>query len=205
MLQIVDYGMGNVSAIQNMLLRCGVSDVVISGDPEMVARAGKIILPGVGAFDAAVNNIEDRGLRAPLVEAASRGVPILGICLGMQLLAESSEEGRQEGLGLIPGRVRRFNFEGIEARPRVPHMGWNTVSVAQSNPLLYGGDGVFRFYFVHSYHFVCDDFQNVIGETFYGYRFASAVSRENVAGVQFHPEKSHKYGKDLLSRFAKEA
>ncbi|UYN97237.1 MAG: imidazole glycerol phosphate synthase subunit HisH [Enhydrobacter sp.] len=204
MLLIVDYGMGNVSAIRNMLSRIGVADVVISGDPAQCATADKIILPGVGAFDAAVRNVEERGLRGPLVEAArQRRVPMLGICLGMQLLAEGSEEGGLPGLGLIAGVVKRFDSAAFASRQRVPHMGWNDVTVVRPHRLFEGRGDELRFYFVHSYHFVCRDRGDVIGETDYGYRFDSAIAHDNVAGVQFHPEKSHQFGKRLLANFAK--
>jgi glutamine amidotransferase len=205
MLLIVDYGMGNVSAIRNMLLRIGVADVVISSDPTRCATASKIILPGVGAFDAAVRNLDERGLRGPLVEAARQRVPILGICLGMQLLAEGSEEGVLPGLGLIPGLVKRFDPAAFSSRQRIPHMGWNDVKVARAHKLFEGKGEELRFYFVHSYHFVCNSRADVIGETDYGYPFDSAVARANVAGVQFHPEKSHQFGKRLLANFAKMA
>ncbi len=203
MLLIVDYGMGNVSAIRNMLVRIGVADVQISGDPAHCTRADKIVLPGVGAFDAAVRSIEERGLRRPLLEAArQRRVPMLGICLGMQLLAESSEEGQLPGLGLIPAAVKRFDPTAFASRQRIPHMGWNDVRVARPHSLFEGAGEELRFYFVHSFHVVCRDRADVIGTTDYGYRFDAAIARENVAGVQFHPEKSHQFGKRLLANFA---
>ncbi len=203
MLLIVDYGMGNVNSIRNMLSRIGIGDVVISADAARVEAADRIILPGVGAFDAAVRNIEERGLRKPLVDVAGRGIPLLGICLGMQLLAERSDEGSLSGLGLVPGVVKRFDASAFKTPARIPHMGWNSVSVTRPHSLFAGHGAELRFYFVHSFHFVCHDGADVIGESDHGYRFASAVSRSNIAGVQFHPEKSHQFGKNLLANFAK--
>ncbi len=206
MLLIVDYGMGNVSAIRNMLSRIGVSDVIISANPRDCETADKIILPGVGAFDAAVKNLEDRGLRSPLLAAArERRVPMLGICLGMQLLAESSEEGSLRGLGLIPSIVKKFDPGQMASRLRVPHMGWNEVRPLRRHYLFDGDSEEHRYYFVHSYHVLCRDRGDAVGETLYGYPFDAVVARENVAGVQFHPEKSHQFGKRLLSNFAKSA
>jgi len=203
MLLIVDYGMGNVSAIRNMLSRIGVTDVLISADPRDCEKADKIILPGVGAFDTAVRNLEERGLRMPLVAAArQRRVPMLGICLGMQLLTEGSEEGRLAGLALIPSVVKRFDTAAMGTRLRIPHMGWNDVRLARAHSLFAGVTDELRFYFVHSYHVVCRDRADVIGETLYGYPFDAAIAHDNVAGVQFHPEKSHQFGKRLLSNFA---
>jgi imidazole glycerol-phosphate synthase subunit HisH len=202
-LLIVDYGMGNVNAIRNMLLRIGISDVRISAEARDCYNADKIILPGVGAFDAAVRNLEERALRQPLVEVArDRRVPMLGICLGMQLLAERSEEGALPGLALIPGTVQRFDATMLGTRMRVPHMGWNAVDVVRPHPLLMGFTDERRFYFVHSFHFVCNSSSDVVGTTDYGYSFASVVARDNVAGVQFHPEKSHQFGMTLLANFA---
>ena len=206
MLLIVDYDMGNVSAIRNMLARIGVNDVVISADPADCRTASKIILPGVGAFDAAMSNLDQRGLRQPLLDAAlGRRVPMLGICLGMQLLAEGSEEGELPGLALIPGAVKRFDTQGMATRLRIPHMGWNDVRAGREHALLAGFADERRFYFVHSYHFVCRSPDHAVGMTDYGYPFASVVARDNVAGVQFHPEKSHRFGMRLLSNFARSA
>jgi glutamine amidotransferase len=196
--------MGNVNAIRNMLLRIGCTEVVISGDPQLCTTADKIILPGVGAFDAAMRNLEERELRGPLLEAAQqRRIPLLGICLGMQLLAEKSEEGELTGLGLIPGAVNRFDSTKFRERVRVPHMGWNRVKMVRQHKLFQGTTEDPRYYFVHSYHFLCSNSDDVIGETDYGYPFHAAIAHGNVAGVQFHPEKSHQFGKRLLANFAK--
>jgi glutamine amidotransferase len=199
MVTIVDYGMGNIGSIQNMLKKIGYTSEITS-NPEKIASSSKLILPGVGAFDRAMTNLKDLGLIDLIRNKAEEGTPILGICLGMQLLAECSEEGTLPGLGLIPGTVVRFVLPDYY---KVPHMGWNMVKYAGSCPL-YKGFGEFeeaRFYFVHSYHFICRDERNISGETHYGIAFNSSVGRENVRGVQFHPEKSHKYGMLLLKNF----
>lgn len=206
MLLIVDYGMGNVSSIRNMLSRIGVPDVLISADPRDCDRADRIILPGVGAFDAAMRNLEERCLREPLQRAArQRRVPMLGICLGMQLLAESSEEGSLPGLALVPAVVKRFDASILGARLRVPHMGWNDVKVVRPHFLFESATDEQRFYFVHSYHVVCRDRMDVVGVTSYGCDFDAVIARGNISGVQFHPEKSHQFGKRLLANFARAA
>ena len=203
MILIVDYDMGNVGAIRNMLMRVGARDVVLSADPTDCTRADKIILPGVGAFDVAMRNLNERGFVPALAAAVrQRGVPLLGICLGMQLLAAGSEEGELPGLGLVPGHVKRFDPEVGGRRIRIPHMGWNAVESTRRHSLFVTDADELRFYFVHSYHFVCDTPEYVIGQTEYGSRFTSAVACGNVAGVQFHPEKSHRFGMRLLSNFA---
>lgn len=199
MIVIIDYGMGNLGSIQNMLKKIGyVSE--ITSRVERIEQASKLILPGVGAFDRAVTNLDQLGLIPIIRSKAIKGTPILGICLGMQLLAESSEEGILPGLGLIPGKVVRFV---LPKQHKVPHMGWNVVRYDEDSSL-YKGFGQFeeaRFYFVHSFHFICQNERNVSGETTYGITFSSSVGRENVLGVQFHPEKSHKYGMLLLKNF----
>lgn len=198
MIAIVDYGMGNVGSIQNMLRKVGAS-AVLTADHETLEQAEKIILPGVGAFDHAVANLEQLGL-IELLRQRVREAHLLGICLGMQLLADSSEEGNREGLGLIPGHVRRFRTEGHPER-KVPHMGWNVVHPYGEVPLLRDVAVPHRFYFVHSYHFVCDDASDVAGTTPFGETFTSVVQRGRVRGVQFHPEKSHRYGIQLFRNF----
>jgi glutamine amidotransferase len=199
---IVDYGVGNVKSIANMLLRIGVESRLVSR-PEDFSAATKIILPGVGAFDAAMSALGERGMIEPLrAQVLSRRVPILGICLGMQLLAESSEEGELQGLGWIPGRSQRFAFPESTAVLKVPHMGWNVVAPRRESPLFAAVPLPRRFYFVHSYHLVCAQAKDVLATTTYGIEFVSAVARDNVYGVQFHPEKSHKYGMAFLKAFS---
>lgn len=202
MITIVDYGLGNLSSIKNMLRRLGF-EAAISADPAVIERAPKIILPGVGAFDNGMRNIRARGLEAVLNrKALEERVPTLGICLGMQLLSDSSEEGRERGLGWIHGRAVRFSFPEAPARLKIPHMGWNSVSVRSSSLLVKDFLPEMRFYFVHSYHVVCDEPGDVLLSAEYGGPIAAAVQKGNIMGTQFHPEKSHKFGMILLKNFA---
>ncbi len=199
MITIIDYGMGNLGSIQNMVKKAGYA-AEISSDAQQIAQAEKIILPGVGSFDRAMSNLKDLELTALVRQKAAEGTPLLGICLGMQLLAESSEEGVLDGLGLVPGRVLKFD---LPSGYKVPHMGWNVVEY-DSNCALYRHFEAWeeaRFYFVHSYYFAAETESDVAGKTAYGRHFASSVNRGNVYGVQFHPEKSHKFGMQLLRNF----
>lgn len=200
MIVVVDYGAGNIGSVLNMIRKVG-GEAVATGDPAVLRDAGKILLPGVGSFDNAMSRLSSLGLVDVLRERAVAGVPLLGICLGMQLLADSSEEGTLGGLSLIPGRVRRFAFGGDAVALKVPHMGWNHVIPAKAHAICAGLEEVARFYFVHSYHFDCADASDVLFRTQYGYEFASGVQRGNVIGVQFHPEKSHRFGMQLLKNF----
>lgn len=200
MIVIVDYGMGNLASIANMLQRVG-SRGVISGDPALISGAEKLILPGVGSFDAAMRNLSERGLLPVLSEKVClRKTPVLGICLGMQLLTSRSEEGELPGLGWISAETRRFDFP--QGGLKIPHMGWNSVREEKDSPLLSGTGGEQRFYFVHSYHVVCHDRRDVLATASYGGDFVAAVSRDNIYGVQFHPEKSHRFGMGLMKNFA---
>lgn len=199
-IHVIDLGIGNLGSVINMLNRAG-AQVERTGDPAAIATASKVILPGVGAFDALVQKIDAAGFREPLLEHANAGKHLLGICLGMQVLSSGSEEGQREGLGLVPGRVRRFRFEGENAHLKVPHMGWNRVAPRHAHPLARGLETGARFYFVHSYHFGCAEADDVLFQTHYGFDFASAVQRGNVMGVQFHPEKSHRFGLQLIQNF----
>lgn len=198
MIVIVDYGIGNVGSIANMLRKIG-APAKIGRTATELGEATHLILPGVGAFDTGMTNLRERGLVPVLEELVlQRGTPILGICLGMQLFAAGSEEGRSEGLGWVDATVVRFDF-GTAATPlKVPHMGWNTVGTTGAGALVPEDS---RFYFVHKYHIQCRDDADVVGRTTYGYEFASAIRRGNVHGVQFHPEKSHRFGMELLRRF----
>jgi glutamine amidotransferase len=185
-----------------MLKRAGI-DSLITEKPEDVLRASRIILPGVGAFDQAMDNLKRSGLADALRRRVEQDeVPILGVCLGMQLLTETSEEGNCDGFGWIPGKTIRFRQVDLGLDMKIPHMGWNLVSTTQVNPILPLTEEELRFYFVHSYHVDCAP-EYMIGVSNYGYSFASAIGHRNVLGVQFHPEKSHRFGLDLLSRFAK--
>lgn len=199
MISIIDYGMGNVGSILNMYRFLDIPAELIS-TPEEVEGAQKLILPGVGSFDEGMRTLKDNGLLDALnARVLEQSTPVLGICLGAQLLTERSEEGVLPGLSWIDGETKRFTF-GNERR-NIPHMGWNVVRVSRENPLFHGMEGELRFYFVHSYHLVCDP-QEVIGVTNYGFDFASAVQKDNIFGVQFHPEKSHRFGMRLLKNFA---
>lgn len=197
---IVDYGMGNVGSVLNMYLKVG-GYATLSSDPETIAGAEKLILPGVGAFDAAMERIGSMGLRPALDHAAlGRKIPVLGICLGMQLLMDASEEGVLPGLGWIPGKVQAFKGR-IAPELKVPHMGWNEVRVRQQNGMTQGLDPVPRYYFVHSFFAKVSDPAHSMMECTYGLPFDAGVCSGNIFGVQFHPEKSHRFGMQLLRNF----
>ncbi len=185
-----------------MLRKVG-AEADATGEPARIAQATKLVLPGVGAFDAAMTRLHDRDL-VPVLNrrVLDDGVPILGICLGMQVMTESSEEGDERGLGWFEGGTRRFRFDGPEPRLRVPHMGWNVIRAVKPTPLFDGMYDEPRFYFVHSYHVYCRNVEDVMLTTDYGGTFVSGISRGNIYGVQFHPEKSHKFGMHLVRRFA---
>ena len=204
MIVVIDYGMGNLGSIMNMLKKVG-ADAVLSSGPADIEKAGKLILPGVGAFDSGVKNLSDFGLIPVLNHKVIEDkTPILGICLGMQLLTKRSEEGNLAGLGWIDAETVKFKFDGIQSvRNKIPHMGWNTVEITQKSWLF---DGMYpepRFYFLHSYHVDCGDEEDILTRTSYGCSFVSSIIRGNIAGVQFHPEKSHKFGMKLLSNFVR--
>ena len=204
MIVVVDYGMGNIGSIANMLRKLGVQ-ARISADHSVIESAGKLILPGVGAFDQGMQNLSDRGL-IPLLtrKVMEEKVPVLGVCLGMQLFARTSEEGRCTGLGWLDAAAVRFPPGEEGSRLKVPHMGWNTIAVRRPHPILAGLEEGARFYFVHSYHVVCREPDVVLARTSYGMDFVSAVAAANVVGVQFHPEKSHRFGMQLYRNFANE-
>lgn len=202
MVGIINYGLGNLGSIQNMLKAIGEKSV-ISSNPEELDKCDRYILPGVGAFDAGMQKLNESGLVEYIKrKALEEKKPILGICLGMQLLGRKSEEGTLPGLGLIPFDNIRFRLEDSDLK--VPHMGWDIVEFKQDNPLLCGLEGTQRYYFVHSYHALCDSKENVLMTCDYGYEFAASVVKGNIMGVQFHPEKSHDFGMALLRNFIKE-
>ena len=194
---IVDYGMGNLRSVERTLAAVG-GQSVISGDPEVVRRARRLILPGVGAFGDAMGNLRRAGLDSAIVEAVGEGTPLVGLCLGLQLLFSESEEfGSHKGLGLVPGRVRKFNVPGLH----VPHIGWNQIEDLRPDPLLANIAEGSYFYFVHSFYVEPECDADVLAQTEYGMRFCSIGRRNNVWGAQFHPEKSQEAGRRLLRNF----
>lgn len=202
MIVIVDYGMGNLYSVKNMLKYLGY-DSEVTGEASRIEAADKLILPGVGNFGKAMEVIRQSGL----LEVLNRKVledrtPILGICLGMQLLLGYSEEGDCDGLGWIPGEVKKFDLSAYPEL-KVPHMGWDYIEKQKQSPLFAGMAGRERYYFVHSYYASCRDRNDVAATTEYGISFDSVVQRENIYGTQFHPEKSHRFGMEILGNFAK--
>ena len=203
MIAVIDYGVGNVCSIINMLKKIGINSI-LTNDIEKIKQMDKLILPGVGAFDVGMQRLKESGLADAIKKhAVEEQKPLLGICLGMQLLGRKSEEGKGDGLALIPFDNKRFIFKNHE-HLKIPHMGWNiTIATKQDDPLVAGLSSTQRYYFVHSYHAVCDSEENVLMRCDYGYSFVSAVKKDNIYGVQFHPEKSHKFGMALLENFAR--
>lgn len=203
MITIVDYGMGNLNSVKNMLKYLGY-DSSVTGDPEMIRGADKLILPGVGNFGMAMEIIRKSDFLDVLnYKVLEEKTPILGICLGMQLLLEHSEEGDCDGLGWIPGEVKKFEFPD-KPQLKIPHMGWDYIEQCKDSPLFAGSEGGERYYFVHSYYVRCRNREDAAATTEYGISFDSVVERGNIMGTQFHPEKSHKFGMDILRNFAKE-
>lgn len=199
MIVVVDSGHGNLASVVNMGHKAG-SSFTVSSDPAVVAGASKLILPGVGAFGSAMQSLEDRGLIPVLNEAVrQRGVPILGLCLGMQLFTRRSEEGGRAGLGWIAADTLRFE---ASRDLKVPHMGWNRVEIGKPDSLLATLPPDPRFYFVHSYYVRCDHSDDVLLWSRHGLRFAAGVRRDNIWGMQFHPEKSHSFGLAVIRQFA---
>lgn len=201
MIHIIDYGMGNVGSMRNMFKRIG-TEVTIESDPAKLVHASKLVLPGVGSFDAAMERINESSILRDLLEhkANAEKIPILGVCLGMQLLTKSSEEGELPGLGWIDAKTIRFpKQDGL----KVPHMGWNVASPARKSPLTVEVSKEPRYYFVHSFCVHVEDAEHSIMRTDYGLEFDSAIARDNIYGVQFHPEKSHRFGMQILRNFTK--
>jgi len=198
---IVDYGLGNLASIKNMLKAIGTPSIITS-DISEIRKSDKLILAGVGAFAQAIQNLKELNLLQVLNNLVlTEKVPILGICLGMQLFTEKSEEGSEKGFGWIKGKTVKFHFDTNEANLKIPHMGWNTIKIERNNFLFEGLDNDTKFYFVHSYYVSCEDQEDILTTTFHGFNFTSALQKENIYGVQFHPEKSHKFGKSVMERF----
>lgn len=194
---IVDYGMGNIASVSNMIKKIG-GESIFTKDKDVILNSNRIILPGVGSFDAGMDALKSSGLDTVLISAANNGSKILGICLGFQLLFDSSEEGKLPGLGLVKGKVKKFNNLTL----RVPHMGWNTIAPLYDSTLFEKDkQNPTRFYFVHSYFAECEDLSDISASCSYGDTFTCAIERKNILGVQFHPEKSHKFGMKLLQRY----
>ena len=199
MIVIVDHGMGNLGSVSNMLRKIGAPSIR-SADPDLVGQADKLVLAGIGAFDGAAQRLAELGLVDVLNDAVlDRKVPVLGVCLGMQLMARSSEEGSRAGLGWLDADVQRFTFDKAPQLP-VPHMGWQEIDLTRPSPL-FAEHAEMRFYFSHGYHLVYHDPADVAATSTYGYAFPAAVHRGNILGTQFHPEKSHVFGADVYRRF----
>lgn len=202
MIVIIDYGIGNLASVLNMFKKIGVKDVCISNDQSVISEATKLILPGVGSFDTGMTNLENSNLISILNQKVLvEKVPILGICLGMQLLTKRSEEGVKAGLGWIDAETIKFNLDPA-LKLKVPHMGWNYIKVLKENPLI-DLQSKNRFYFVHSYYVKCFDEKQTLATSHFGIDFTCMVNKDNIFGAQFHPEKSLKFGMTLLENFAK--
>ena len=202
MITIIDYGLGNLTSILNMHKRLGLK-AQITNDLDVIAAAKKLILPGVGHFDYGMRQLKDSGLEVLLNQKILKEqIPILGICLGAQLMTKSSAEGTNPGLGWIDGKTIRFNFHNQQGHFKIPHMGWSNIEVTKKSPLLNELPEEPRYYFVHSYHFLLNNQETVLTKSSYGYEFVSGFQKDNIYGVQFHPEKSHKFGMKLLENFS---
>lgn len=201
MIYVIDYGLGNVQAFLNVYKKLDI-EARRAETVKDICKATKLILPGVGAFDYAMSKFQNSGMYEKVESLVNGGVPILGVCVGMQLMGRHSDEGVLPGLGWIDGVVRSFSEREHSADLPLPHMGWNDVAPIDNEALFNGLDDDMRFYFLHSYYFDCDRHESVAATTDYGINFHSAVSNKNVYGVQFHPEKSHHWGAKLLKNFS---
>lgn len=202
MIGIIDYGSGNIQAIATIYKNLNIEHQVLN-KPEDLNKADKLILPGVGAFDATMQQLIDSGLKEELNKRVlEEKVAILGICVGLQVMGYGSEEGELPGLGWIPGKVKKFDDSRIQLKPKLPHMGWNVINDIRKHPLFKGIDSDFGFYFVHSFYFECENDENVLSTSNYGDEFTSSIYDNHIIGTQFHPEKSHGNGVQLLKNFA---
>lgn len=203
MIGIVNYGSGNIQAIVNIYNRLNIPSMIVE-DSTLLNVPDKLILPGVGSFDETMQELTRSGMKDELNDVVlNKKKPILGICVGMQILADRSDEGQLPGLGWIKGSVKKFDTNSLSIKPYLPHMGWNTIEPVQQHPILNGLNHERGFYFVHSYYFDCANETNVLAQTSYGNPFSSAVIRDTIFGMQFHPEKSHSNGVKVLGNFAK--
>ena len=202
MIGIIDYGSGNVQAIATIYKNLNIDCQVLT-DPKDLKKANKLVLPGVGAYDATMQQLIDSGLKDELNNLViNKKIPILGICVGLQIMGFGSDEGNLPGLGWIAGQVKKFDESTINLKPKLPHMGWNTIKDIKNHHLFEGIDHDFGFYFVHSYYFECKSKENVLTTSNYGKDFTSAIYSDNIFGTQFHPEKSHGNGVLLFKNFA---
>lgn len=203
MIAIINYGSGNVRAIGNIYDRINVPYRIVTKVEEIDTDIDKIILPGVGAFDETMAMLNKSGFREKLDELVlEKKYPVLGICVGMQILSNSSDEGNLPGLGWIKGKVKMFDRELIKHKPKLPHLGWNSVEIKKDSKLMANVDVEEGFYFIHTYYFECENIEDELTTTFYSKSFASSVNRENIFGTQFHPEKSHSNGVMVLKNFS---
>ena len=202
MIGIIDYGSGNIQAIATIYKNLNIEHQVLN-NPEDLKKADKLILPGVGSFDATMQQLIDSGLKEELNKLVlEEKVPVLGICVGLQVMGFESEEGELPGLGWIPGKVKKFDKSRITIKPKLPHMGWNVINDIRSHPLFKGIDSDFGFYFVHSFYFECEYEENILSTSKYGDEFTSSIFKGHIVGTQFHPEKSHGNGVKLFKNFA---
>ncbi|MES2794778.1 MAG: imidazole glycerol phosphate synthase subunit HisH [Bacteroidota bacterium] len=202
MITLIDYGSGNIHAIANIYKRLSIK-YQLTADPNVLKEAKKLILPGVGDFDETMKAFKQLGIKNLLNElVVEKQVPILGVCVGMQILGKSSEEGAEEGFGWIDGQVKKFDIEKLQTKPYLPHMGWNTVQPQKESQLFENIISENGFYFLHSYYFECKNNDDILATTEYGIEFSSAINHKNVYGFQFHPEKSHQNGVEIFRNFA---
>uniref|UniRef100_UPI0040480E2C imidazole glycerol phosphate synthase subunit HisH n=1 Tax=Algoriphagus sp. TaxID=1872435 RepID=UPI0040480E2C len=202
MITLIDYGVGNIFAFQNVYKRLNIPTKIAKTQKDL-SDAKKLILPGVGSFDYAMNRLNDSGMREKLDELVlEKRIPVIGICVGMQMMGNRSDEGKEEGLKWIDGEILKFDENLIKHRTKLPHMGWNDVVPVNNHSLFNGLENDAIFYFLHSFYFRCHNSDNILATSEYGVLFSSAVNRDHIFGIQFHPEKSHHYGERLLHNFA---
>ncbi|MEO0038719.1 MAG: hypothetical protein RIQ59_1930 [Bacteroidota bacterium] len=203
MITIIDYGVGNIFAFQNVYKRLNILTKIAKSSQDLI-DAEKLVLPGVGSFDYAMNQLNISGMREKLDELVLvKKIPVIGICVGMQIMGNRSDEGELEGLNWIDSEILKFDESLINQRTKLPHMGWNDVIPVKNHPLFIGLEDEAIFYFLHSFYFKCNNPEESIAVSDYGISFSSAVNKENIFGIQFHPEKSHQFGEKLLHNFAR--